>query len=85
MIYEYICEKCKNTIIKEFDTGKAKETIICDCGGVSFRNWGLNFILKGNDWPGKRIKDVNINDESTYITNPKRKDGPFSEPIRKKR
>ena len=39
MIYEYYCEKCDKSIEADFEMGKAKKKINCECGNVAYRDF----------------------------------------------
>ena len=61
MIYEYFCKFCQRVIEKDFPFAKAKKTIKCSvCSKRCERHFSsFNFILVGDDWPGKIIKQEN--------------------------
>lgn len=60
MRYTFKCEKCEveDIIEKPIAEGPPEQIECLLCGGTMFHQFGTNFILKGDDWPGKTIKQA---------------------------
>jgi len=59
VIYEYKCRKCKEIFERVSTMAHYKATVACPgcgCAGDRYLNSVTSFILKGDDWPGKKIK-----------------------------
>jgi len=57
-VYEFKCKDCDIIIEEEHSMKEAPSDTKCpDCGKTVGRFYGsMNFVLKGNDWPGKIVK-----------------------------
>jgi len=60
MKYDFYCEKCGNSKQIEAPIQEGPPSVIeCSCGIAMRREYTTSFILKGDDWPGKKIKREN--------------------------
>ena len=58
--YQYLCVECNKTyekIHKMKDSGKKTCCPICGHKGIRVIGDAPGFILKGDGWPGKKIKE----------------------------
>ncbi len=58
--YSYKCKKCNHIFEEMRCMSESNDTAACPCCGLKSERkitGGTSFILKGNDWPGKVIKE----------------------------
>ncbi|MHA2063670.1 MAG: FmdB family zinc ribbon protein [Candidatus Thorarchaeota archaeon] len=56
--YEFKCHECQIIFEEEHSMADAPSTSTCDCGKEMKRYYGgLNFVLKGDGWPSKNIRN----------------------------
>jgi len=56
--YEFKCNECQIIFEEEHSMANAPPTSICDCGKEMKRYYGgMSFILKGDGWPSKNIRN----------------------------
>ena len=56
--YEFKCNECKIIFEEEHSMADAPSTSTCDCGKEMKRYYGgMSFILKGDGWPSKNIRN----------------------------
>lgn len=62
-IYEYECDNCSKKIDEFKAADKASEPVICpSCSNKMRRIYSFEFILKGDNWPGKEIQRQRFNE-----------------------
>ena len=55
--YEFTCGSCETHFERVLPMSQYDSPQTCECGGPGKREISVpNFILKGDDWPGKNIK-----------------------------
>lgn len=58
MIYEFVCPSGhKREYCESIQYGPPKN-VICDCGYKMHQVFSAGFILKGEGWPGKSLKEM---------------------------
>jgi len=58
-IYQYLCESCDcyTEVFSKIKDGPPAKVDCNNCGGKTHQIFSAGFILKGDNWPGKSLKE----------------------------